>query len=268
MSTSWGTSSAEQYAQYCQSHDTYQATSAHLVNSVAKHADAPLNIVDLACGTGVVALEILRQFGSAVNLTCIDQSPEMLVIAQQEPQLHNARFFHYPAEEIDQLGLPSIDIIVCNSAFWLMNMPLTLRIAAQVLKKEGLFAFSIPGYLVQDSSDNSLLGNNPRLMEAMIDANLQHSDQRKPPTSKFAISEEAIERMATRSGYSLIDLQQFDLDEAIATTYDALRIPALLERYAPDVAPEDRQALLLKLSQQLTNTPTSVRWFSYILRRN
>jgi demethylmenaquinone methyltransferase / 2-methoxy-6-polyprenyl-1,4-benzoquinol methylase len=54
-------------------------------------------LLDVGCGTGLVALEAARILGSAENITCLDPSAGMLAVAKRK--LH-ARFLQGGAEEI------------------------------------------------------------------------------------------------------------------------------------------------------------------------
>ena len=54
-------------------------------------------LLDVGCGTGLVALEAVKILGSAENITCLDPSDGMLSVAKLKL---NARFFLGRAEEI------------------------------------------------------------------------------------------------------------------------------------------------------------------------
>jgi demethylmenaquinone methyltransferase/2-methoxy-6-polyprenyl-1,4-benzoquinol methylase len=54
-------------------------------------------LLDVGCGTGLVALEAVKILGSAENITCLDPSGGMLSVARRKL---NARFLQGRAEEI------------------------------------------------------------------------------------------------------------------------------------------------------------------------
>jgi demethylmenaquinone methyltransferase/2-methoxy-6-polyprenyl-1,4-benzoquinol methylase len=54
-------------------------------------------LLDVGCGTGLVALEAARLLGTAENITCLDPSAGMLAVAKRKL---NARFLQGRAEEI------------------------------------------------------------------------------------------------------------------------------------------------------------------------
>jgi hypothetical protein len=193
----------------------------------------------------------------------------MLTLAQSVPQLALAKFVHGAAEMLDQLVAPQIDLVICNSAFWMMNMPATLRALAGVLSPYGLFAWSVPGYLIRDSVQHIPLGTSPSLMDAFVEA-----VRRDAPasTSKFhgaaySISEDTLQRIATRAGLELVDRKDCSLLESVSTTYDALCIPALLDSYGAALPPDRRMPVLnAVMREQEDFPPTSVTWYFYIFQ--
>jgi ubiquinone/menaquinone biosynthesis C-methylase UbiE len=260
---------ASHYARYCDQHDTYQASSEHLVAVAAAASQSARRIVDLACGTGATALEICRRFGAPVELTCVDRSVHMLALAQAVPLLARAEFVCGTAETLDELVVPGVDLVICNSAFWMMNMPATLRAVATVLRPGGLFAFSIPGYLICDSAQRTPLGARPRLMEAFVEAVRRHELAAANEFDRvgYSISEDALQRIGARAGFELFGRQDCDLLESVSTTYDALCIPALLDSYAAALAPDRRMPLLnAVLREYESSPPTQVAWYAYLFR--
>jgi demethylmenaquinone methyltransferase/2-methoxy-6-polyprenyl-1,4-benzoquinol methylase len=71
-------------------------------------------LLDVACGTGLVAVEAMRILGTAANITCLDPSPAMLAVARTKLA---ARFVLGRAE---QMPLP-------DNAFDLLTMGFALR---------------------------------------------------------------------------------------------------------------------------------------------
>ena len=72
----------------------YPAMIDALARSVCLDPDAPVEVIDLGCGTGTVALEVLKRYPRA-RMTCMDLSAKMLDIAR-----HKLR--EYPAVRYEQ----------------------------------------------------------------------------------------------------------------------------------------------------------------------
>ena len=103
-------------------------------------------ILDLACGSGVL-LELCQQrFGPSSELTGVDMSPEELALARQRnPHLKNNLHLGV-AQNLDFIGDDYFDVILCHWALTLMDkVPLVLREAKRVLKKNGVFAAIVDG---------------------------------------------------------------------------------------------------------------------------
>ena len=71
-------------------------------------------LLDVGCGTGLVALEAARLLGTAENITCLDPSAGMLSVARRKL---NARFLQGRAEEIP----------VADNSFDFLTMGYALR---------------------------------------------------------------------------------------------------------------------------------------------
>jgi len=269
----WGEADARLYAAYCVRHDTYRSTSEHLVAAAAAATARPWagRVVDLACGTGATALAAVERFGTGIDLTCLDKSAHMLALAQAMPALESvrAKFVHGAGEKLDRLVAPGVDLVLCNSAFWLMDMPSALRAIAATLAPGGLFAMSIPGYLVHNRADHAPLSDTPALMAAF--ARAVHSRQRTAAGgyggSSYSIGEDSLGRSAARAGFEPLGRQACELLESAHTTYDALCMPALLDGYAATLPSDERLPLLNQVWRAHGSAPpTRVAWYAYLFR--
>lgn len=104
-------------------------------------------ILDIATGTGLLALEAAQKVGPAGKVIGIDTSPAMLAEAHRktaEAGLHNINLVQADAE---QLAFPhgSFDFIFCASALVFMSdIPRALRNWFDFLKPCGIMAFDAP----------------------------------------------------------------------------------------------------------------------------
>ena len=101
-------------------------------------------VLDVATGTGTVALAAARQLGPGAEVTGLDLSPGMLAQARQKAPVQGA---HLSFVEGDAARLPfedtSFDALLCASAlFFLPDMPAALREWRRVLAPGGTLGFS------------------------------------------------------------------------------------------------------------------------------
>lgn len=101
--------------------------------------------VDLGCGTGIGIASLLEKNCQFMEAIGIDSSPYMLEIARQRYKRNpTVRFIEDRAESITQhLNGGSVDIAICNSAFWQMNTEIVLHQISRVLKEGGIFIFNM-----------------------------------------------------------------------------------------------------------------------------
>ena len=91
-------------------------------------------VLDVACGTGLVALEAMKILGTAENITCLDPSEGMLAVARTKLP---ARFVQGRAE---QMPLPdnSFDFLTMGYALrHVSDLEVTFREYRRVLKPGG-----------------------------------------------------------------------------------------------------------------------------------
>lgn len=104
------------YHQLAQSYDRltcdvdYDATVAFYFEILKKEMLKPRTAVDLACGTGSVALRLAKQ---GLQVTAVDMSWEMLMVAQQKAT-DTGVYPQFVCQPLQQLHLPrGVDLAVC-----------------------------------------------------------------------------------------------------------------------------------------------------------
>jgi len=103
------------------------------------------SVLDLATGTGIVALAAAQAVGVRGTVIGVDISRGMLDQAQQKVRavgLHMIELIEADVEQVD-FEDESFDAIMCSSAFmWLTDIFAMLRRFRRWLKRDGLLAFS------------------------------------------------------------------------------------------------------------------------------
>ncbi len=146
MNDKWDKLIALKYEQYASKYPMYRKTSQFLV----KLADIKegMSVVDLCCGTGIAIKEIIKELGTSGKVIGIDSSKEMLAIAKKKFKQKNVSFIQASGEEADKAIKEKADIVLCNSAFWHMNMDKALHGIKNVLKDDGKFVFNLPNHYI------------------------------------------------------------------------------------------------------------------------
>ena len=111
----------------------------------ARKENAPARgVLDLACGDGVLCVEIRRRTGDACALVGVDTSVEDLTLAAARVGSTRTRFLCEPAQRMS-LAPASVDVVACHFALMLMNdAPAVVREIARVLAPGGAFHALVP----------------------------------------------------------------------------------------------------------------------------
>ena len=103
-------------------------------------------VLDVATGVGEPALTAVATVGHTGHVTAIDQSAQMLAIAQQraaEAGFHQAEFLEMDAEHLD-LSANNFDAILCRwGLMFLPNLDETLVQLRQLLRPSGRLATAV-----------------------------------------------------------------------------------------------------------------------------
>jgi ubiquinone/menaquinone biosynthesis C-methylase UbiE len=123
-----------------------------------KHGVKPVQIVDLACGTGNITL-LLKERG--YDVIGIDQSEDMLSVAK-EKAVKNGMDIPFIYQDMRHLELHGpVDAITCicdgiNYILSLRDLDMVFQSVCRYLKPDGIFIFDISSYYKL----SSILGNN------------------------------------------------------------------------------------------------------------
>ncbi len=103
------------------------------------------SVLDLATGTGIVAVVAARAVGATGKVIGVDISPGMLDQARKKIRAEGLQKIELIEADVEKLNFQagSFDAILCSSALmWLTDIPATLRNCRNWLKTGGLLAFS------------------------------------------------------------------------------------------------------------------------------
>ncbi|BCB04898.1 class I SAM-dependent DNA methyltransferase [Bacillus sp. KH172YL63] len=123
----------------------YDAWLAFVNKQAAAHGIKGKKVLDIACGTGELSL---RLAGDGYDVTGVDLSEDMLMIAKEKASARNARIqlFQQDMSKLDSLGEYDVITIFCDSLNYLeveSDVLETFKGVYDHLKQDGLFLFDV-----------------------------------------------------------------------------------------------------------------------------
>jgi ubiquinone/menaquinone biosynthesis C-methylase UbiE len=104
------------------------------------------NVLELACGSGVLLDLCNQRFGTKIAFSGIDMSDAELQLARERLIHTNIKLYQSMAQDLNFIADKSVDIILCHWALTLMDpVEPVFATAKRVLKESGVFAAIIDG---------------------------------------------------------------------------------------------------------------------------
>lgn len=261
------TQNAEAYEEFAQAHFLYRQTAQRLI-SLATFAPE-MTVIDLACGTGIVTELLVDIKPELQHLIAVDRSAAMLAIARQKPLFAKVQFYQSRAEELSTL-LPqaSVDVVLCNSAFWQMPVSETLAAIHCVLRPHGQFILNGPERGYAEHRKQSVLE------EAFKDQILHvaQTEYGYIPTQKAwpffmktmrKMSSEQIRHMFASAGFEIADYQMMDIEQTATDVHAFFHIPIMSPRYLRGLDHPTCMEILDKAYQRLDHSLVDVTPWGY-----
>ncbi len=185
------------------------------------HVGVGERVLDVACGTGVVARAAAERVGSAGHVVGVDLNSGMIAVARSLPTPVGASIEWVERSVLDlRLQDATMDVVLCQQGLqFFPDKALAMREMRRVLARDGRLALSVWNGV---GLYNSAVGE--ALTRFVSDAAaLQFCASRQVPTK------EELQRLATEAGFSAVDvrvsrinvhlprLDQFTLDHLSAT---------------------------------------------------
>lgn len=258
----WEKLTAKKYDNYAASYPMYRKTSQFLVKTA--NIRKGMTIVDLACGTGVTTHEILKKLGSSGKIIDIDFSGEMLNIAKKRNKQKNISFIQSSAEKIDMLTKESIDLVLCNSAFWQMDMDKTLRCIKRILKKDGKFIFNLPNqyYKFPKKTRNVLFF--PIMQEiATKEYGL------KPKKRKFKLFDfKSVNKIIKSNSFKISFCKTSAFKQTAKDIYEFYKIPVMTDKAFPNLDYSERMKILDQAYKRVDKSKEFIsKWIYFVLKK-
>lgn len=111
----------------------------------AAHPSAGERVLDVACGTGVIAREAAKRVGPAGRVVGIDLNPGMIAVARSLPALDGAPIEWVEGSALDlDLDNSSFNVVLCQQGLqFFPDKALALREMRRVLDRGGRLALSV-----------------------------------------------------------------------------------------------------------------------------
>ena len=240
---------ADLYDAFTRAHDRFAATGRALVELAGELRGA--DVVDLACGTGVVTGELLRASDGAARIVGVDVSPQMLARARANLGDAPVRWLCAAGERLDRAVAHPVDTIVCNAAIWYMDPDAVARAVHRALRPGGVFAFNF-AHAEEPGVD---LHGKMRAIAAREGLAL---------TGARAVAPRRDLRAAiAAAGLTIARAVETSVHESVASQRDFLRLPGSTFRTLPGVPYRERLRILEMAWHAAgpgAHEPREIRW--------
>lgn len=259
----WGKLTAKKYDNYAAKYPLYKKTSQFLVK--ISDIRKGMSIVDLACGTGVTTTEILKKLGTSGKIINIDLSKEMLGIARKKNKQKNVSFVQLPAEDISTMIKEKIDLVLCNSAFWQMDMNKTLLGIKKILKNDGKFIFNLPSQHFKFSKKYRDVSLSPIMQEIAIKEYGLKPKNRKLKHLDF----KTVDKIIKNNSFKIIFCKTLKLNQTAKDVYEFLKIPVMTERILPNIDYLERMKILDRAYKQINKSKKlQINWLCFVIKKS
>jgi ubiquinone/menaquinone biosynthesis C-methylase UbiE len=259
---------AQLYEEYAQNFPMYR----ELGKKLTELADVQpgQTVLDLACGTGVVTTQLHAKLQDQGKIIGVDMSPSMLEIARQK--LPMVEFIEARGEQLHEvLPASSVDVIICNSAFWQMDVEKALVAIKHVLKPGGRFIFNL-------NESNRLLKEPPspylsRIMWRIAGEEYgyvrpQPSSTRPKPPFSLGTPFEEVSAFLKTAPLTLRTHEVMEIEHTAESHYAFNKIPIMTLRWLPGMDYAMRCEILEKAYQQFDKSYCDMAlWRFYMLAK-
>ncbi len=266
----WKKPTAEKYDYYARKYPTYKKTSKFLVK-LAKIKKGTI-IIDLACGTGITTKEILEKTGSFGKVIGVDLSKEMLNIAKKKIKQKNVSFIHSPAEEIDRVIKEKVDLILCNSAFFIMDMDKTLKSIRRVLRDGGMFIFNLSEQYHKFPKKLKINLHFPIILKMAMQKIVVEKYKYKIKSEKEEIgflNSKTINKVLKNNSFKIDYYKTLKLKRTPKDFYEFLKIPLMTRGMFPNLDYSERMEIL-DMAYKKVKKPKKfkMKWTYFVVTKN
>ena len=134
---------AEKYAEFCKQSLLYQTSTAALIDIADINPGE--TILDYACGTGASTKTLADKLGKDCEIFGVDISEAQILEAKKLGWDNNVTFLVGTERALPQILPKNVDIIICNAAFWFLDVTEFLKSINQIGSDSCRIAFNLFG---------------------------------------------------------------------------------------------------------------------------
>jgi SAM-dependent methyltransferase len=228
-----------------------------------------MDVIDLACGTGVVTAEVVRRLEGRGSVLAVDASAAMLAVAERVVQGAGVRWVAGRAEDLDRVAGEPVDRVLCSSALWQMSVPETLAAVRAVLRPDGRFVFNLPDGFFPGLFPPAPPLTEPLLTQRMVAVAILDYGYVPPtrPLRRPFTDLDSLVALVSRAGLALELRYVLEVEVSPEAMRDWLRIPVFTDRILPGYDYATRMAILDRACEGYAPAAPSVtRWGTFVCR--
>jgi SAM-dependent methyltransferase len=193
----------------------------------------------------------------------------MLAVARREVQDQRVSWVHARAEDLAEHVDGLVDVVVCNSAFWQMDMAAVAAAVGRVLRPGGRFVFNIGAQFLRLPTSGDTPRSTPSLFELMwAAAVLYHGFVAPRGEGRLPLSVEQVTGLVDAAGLRIERTKIVEHEVSPESARAWLSIPAFTDRSLPGLSYEQRMAALATAYERIDRgSPELSRWAIFVASR-
>ncbi len=200
----------------------------------------------------------------------VDSSKEMLNIAKKKIKRKNVFFVHSSAEEIDRAIKEKVDLVLCNSAFFIMDMDKTLKSMRKVLKDGGMFIFNFPEQYHKFPRKLRRDLHFPIMVKMIMQKIAVEEYGMKLKKKKiWPLNSETINKTLKNNSFKINHRKILKLKRTPRDLYEFLKIPLMTGGMFPSLDYSERMEILDRAYKKIRKPRKfEMKWIYFIVTKN
>lgn len=261
---------AELYDQFARKHSLYRDTSRDLV--ALAQLDGAATVVDLACGTGISTEMILQEVSEDARVIAIDGSDAMLAIARRNVDDPRVTWMKADGSELSD-HVPEADAIICNSAYWQMDMSSTMLAISKSLRPGGRFVFNIGRrFLMMRLSPEELAPSKPSFFQiiqavAVLDRDFappHPAASRRTSGLRGPLTTDSLKEMIVNAGLVLDAIDEREYDNPPEAQRDWISVPVFSDNVLPGMPHDEQLDVINSAYDRWSKESEKSRWLVFV----